>query len=170
MCTFQKFLFNNVLSFVLKQKKEPKKNSRSDEALANAQACIGQRVRTALSDFSHHYVPHKPLLPKNQTTPALVHLFDIAVWPFAVHGPRRYGALIEHSFRFKQSVRLGWSARKMHCSPALFYPVFVEGKIALSKSGSSETRGLVRKPVRGDHRFCSNFTFDKNSTTQEEKG
>ena len=23
----------------------------------------------------------------------------------------------------------------------------------------------MRKPVRGDHRFCSNFTFDKNSTT-----
>ena len=40
---------------------------------------------------------------------------------------------------------------------ASFGPVFGEEKIALSKTGRSEARGPVRRPVRGDHPFCSNF-------------
>ena len=44
---------------------------------------------------------------------------------------------------------------------ASFGPVFGEEKIALSKTGSSETRGPVRRPVRGDHPFCSNFVKTK---------
>ena len=44
---------------------------------------------------------------------------------------------------------------------ASFGPVFGEGKIALSKTGSSETRGQVRRPARGDHPFCNNFIKPK---------
>ena len=44
---------------------------------------------------------------------------------------------------------------------ASFGPVFGEEKMALSKTGSSESRRTVRRPVRGDHPFCSNFIKPK---------